>query len=729
MVLSKINNKVSYKELKKLDPSDINKEAELFQIVAKDVDIIIALGNAKQLKEYNITYYPIYLVKENGRVMQIGVYEIHTAELPKFMIKETQALDLELLDEEPLIYVFITKKILEELRKVPEETIYEMEVGKEDERAEEREKERAKKMAEDKEKAKETAMANLEEGEEYEDEEDIEMKKFRKAKAKAQEEEEKKEMHHGALEIPPIRQHIFKPIRGALVMALLPEETKHMALSIKEGFTSLPSKNNWLQEFMHNSNYSIKDNEGNGDCFFAVVRDAFEQLGQATTIRHLREALARDETERVFMNYKDIYRGAESAYKEEKKQMEQLQGEYDKYKKLIANTINKAEQKTLTTTAKKIKAHHDKIFLEAKFSKKTLTDNKFMKGVDTLAQFKEKVMTTDYWADESAISRLERILNVKFILLSNQAYKAGDLANVLNCGETDERIQKETIFRPEFYIICDYSGIHYQLIKYKKKGIFTFTEIPYDIKKLIVHKCMERNSGGFSLIPEFKEFKEKLEEKMGSAAAAQDEPAFQEISDAKLRGLYDDNILFVFYNGSASNKAPGKGPQEKMPTTETIKEFAQLAAIPDWRKKLDNGWPQPFMLDGHRWQTVDHYLAAVQFKDKFPEFYLSFSLESGTPLSKDLEIVKCALSASGKCRGSKGEPGQLIRPKEVTLESLSKEREKVELENALLAKFGQNEDLKNLLLNTKNAALAHYKKSSEPVLLEPLMIVRENLKE
>jgi len=135
------------------------------------------------------------------------------------------------------------------------------------------------------------------------------------------------------------------------------------------------------------------------------------------------------------------------------------------------------------------------------------------------------------------------------------------------------------------------------------------------------------------------------------------------------------------------------------------------------------------MLDGHRWQTVDHYLAAVQFKDKFPEFYLSFSLESGTPLSKDLEIVKCALSASGKCRGSKGEPGQLIRPKEVTLESLSKEREKVELENALLAKFGQNEDLKNLLLNTKNAALAHYKKSSEPVLLEPLMIVRENLKE
>ena len=60
-----------------------------------------------------------------------------------------------------------------------------------------------------------------------------------------------------------------------------------------------------------------------------------------------------------------------------------------------------------------------------------------MKGVDTLQQFKEKVETSEYWADEHAISALERILNVKFILMSNEAFKLGDLANVLNCGELD----------------------------------------------------------------------------------------------------------------------------------------------------------------------------------------------------------------------------------------------------------------------------------------------------
>ena len=223
MVLSKINDKVSYKEIKKIDPTDINKESELYQIIAKEVDIIIALGNAKHLKEYNITYFPIYLVKENDRVIQIGVYELLTANLPKYMNKETNSLDLELLDEDPLIYIFITKKMLESLRKVPEETIYDMELVKEEERDKEKEEERDKEKEEvleaekeaAKEKKKEDAHADLEEGEEYEDEEDKELQRFKKNK----EEEEKKEMHHGAFEIPPIRQHIFKPVRGALVMA------------------------------------------------------------------------------------------------------------------------------------------------------------------------------------------------------------------------------------------------------------------------------------------------------------------------------------------------------------------------------------------------------------------------------------------------------------------------------------------------------------------------------
>ena len=77
MVLSKINSDISYPEIKSVDPVDLKQEANLYQIDVKDVEIIIAVGNSKNtFEDKNILYFPIYLVKHNNKVVQIGIYEI-----------------------------------------------------------------------------------------------------------------------------------------------------------------------------------------------------------------------------------------------------------------------------------------------------------------------------------------------------------------------------------------------------------------------------------------------------------------------------------------------------------------------------------------------------------------------------------------------------------------------------------------------------------------------------
>ena len=50
------------------------------------------------------------------------------------------------------------------------------------------------------------------------------------------------------------------------------------------------------------------------------------------------------------------------------------------------------------------------------------------------------------------------------------------------------------------------------------------------------------------------------------------------------------------------------------------------------------------------------------------------------------------------------------------------------MNNALYAKFNQNEDLKSLLRETKKTKLMHYKKGKEPELAEALIFVRDKLK-
>ena len=69
--------------------------------------------------------------------------------------------------------------------------------------------------------------------------------------------------------------------------------------------------------------------------------------------------------------------------------------------------------------------------------------------------------------------------------------------------------------------------------------------------------------------------------------------------------------------------------------------------------------------------------------------------------------------------------GKLIRPKEVTVDpDFFGKRDKKEKYDAQHAKFSQNEDLKALLLATKDAKLLHYVKGRPPEVLDDLMIIR-----
>ena len=677
MVLSKINNDVSYPELKNVDTGDLKKEANLYQIEIKDVDVIIAVGNAKNtFEDKNILYFPIYLVKNNNKVIQIGLYEIEASNYINFL-DDFNNLDVEKLDE-PLIYKFATKDMLEKIRLVPDVPLIRREG------------------------------IDKEEGELVESEEE----EYQNV------EETEKELKLEAYEVPREREDIFVLTKGVPLPPLLTEETKEKAKHIREKFNSAAS-DNWVQKFMENNYYSITDNEGGGDCLFATIRDSFSTIAQQTTVNKIRKKLSDEATDKIFMNYKEQYDMYNQTLVEETNKIKEMAAEYTKLREKFTNTLDRNEKKFISDEAKKVKQIHDKMIEDKRVSAQILSEYKFMKGVDTLDKFKKKIRTCEFWAETWAISTLERILNIKFIILSSEAYKSGDIKNVLHCGQlNDEYLENKGVFYPEFYVIVDYTGSHYKLVGYKKKQIFKFQEIPYEIKKLIADKCLEKNAGTFALIPDFQKFKSTIQKNI----IKEGQYNYEDFSEAKLRGMYDDNIIFVFYTKSNDKPLPGKGVGETIPG-EKLKEFTDLASIPQWRKKLDDFWIAPFILDNHKWASVEHYYQGSKFKKTHPEFYLSFTMDSGTELSKNPEMAKGAGSKSGKLKG------ELLRPLEVTIDpDFFGKRRNQELYNAKFAKFTQNEDLKVLLLSTKDAKLTHHSKGSPPDVLDDLMLIRDKIR-
>ena len=677
MVLSKINPEISYPELKSVDSNDLKMEANLYQIELHNVEIIIAVGNMKNtFEEQNVLYFPIYLVKHNNKVVQIGLYEIEASDYISYLDDENQ-LDVENLNE-PLIYHFVNKDMLMNSRMEPDKSL------------------------------------KKQKDEESDSNSDSDNEKFISKKTKVQ------EKTFEPYEIPDLRKDIFVQTQGIALAPLLKEETSKNAKEIREKYKSDDSEF-WIQKFMKNNYYSITDNEGGGDCLFATIRDAFSSIGQQTSVSKLRKKLSDEATETIFINYKEQYDMFHQGMIEETNKIKELELEYATLKQKFTNTIHRDEQKMLSEAAKKVKSEHDQLIHEKKVTSNIVNEFKFMKGIDSLEKFKQKIRTCEFWAETWAISTLERILNIKFIIFSHESYKNDDINNVLQCGQLNDTIlENKGIFIPDFYIVVDYTGTHYKLVGYKRKMVFKFSEIPYDMKRMIADKCMEKNAGPFALIPDFQKFKKTYSPLKDTNIG--EEPQYDDLNEAKLRNLYDDRVAFIFYPKSNDKPLPGKGSGESI-SNDRLKDFTELATIPQWRKKLSSFWIQPFTLDNHKWSSVEHYYQGSKFKKTHPEFYLSFSLDSGTELSKDASLAKAAGGKTGKLKG------ELLRPVEVQMDpDFYNKRCKQELYNAQYAKFSQNEDLKKLLLATQNAKLESFHKGKSPEIREELMLVRDKIK-
>lgn len=687
MVVSKIDKSINYPELKNVDASDLSKESNLFQIGVPemDMDIIIAIGSAKNtFASKNVTYFPIYLVKHNNKVIQIGVYELSSTNMMDYMDEEGE-LDVERLSD-PLLYTFATREFINKIRLVPES-----------EELEKKQRSRTKDLFTD----------------------NKEVKKEKEGKEESQKNIQKEEKRETITEIliPQIRRDIFIARTSANISPPLKPENAKEAADFRDKYHE-GDKDVWVQKFMKNKNYGIIDNEGSGDCLFATVRDAFQSIGQDTTVGKMRDKVSREAKPENFNMYKERYNMFARELANTKAESIKLKKIYDEYKAKIVTTIDHNQRQILTAAAAKTYEEYMRLKAEHKYAKENINDVLFMKDIHNLEDLRKIMKTCTFWGDDWTINTLERILNIKFIILSSFIYDKGrgDVNNVLQCGsEVDPIIQSRGTFEPEMYVIIDHTGSHYKLITYKNKLIFTFNEIPYDIKRMIVDKCMEQNAGIFSYIPNFKDFKILLK---GNPI---EKPTFDELGEAKIMNLYDDNIVFVIHPNASDKRAPGKGVGEKVPI-DVEQKFAQLASIPDWRQKLDAFYVQPFSLDNHRWASVEHYYQASKFKNKNPDFYLSFSLDSGTELSKDPFLAKAAGGITGKYKDD------LIRPKTVIVDpEFFLKRATKEMDAANTAKFKQNLDLAKALIETKNAKLVLYRRGKEAEALDDLMILRDKL--
>ena len=453
-----------------------------------------------------------------------------------------------------------------------------------------------------------------------------------------------------------------------------------------------------MQKYLRSGNYNIVENEGGGDCLFSSIRDGLKYVNIDISVSEMRKMLSEEATEDVFQTYSELYNYAVSENDDITRDIKKMTSEFKTIKKKIETETERSRQAKMISDAEKISNTHKNLLTKKKEVKGMINEFEFMKGITTLEALKAKIQTSDFWAETWAISTLERILQIKLILFSKENYTQGEVDNVLTCGQlNDDILEKAGIFEPKYYIMLNYLGYHYELITYKDKGALSFNEIPYVVKKLIINKCIERAAGPYYIIPDFKNFMNKMKVVINDDVDANTE-------------LYDDSTIFQFYYKSSDVPKPGKGSGEKL-GPEGPQEYIELATISKWRRKLSNFWEQEFILDNKKWLTVEHYYQGSKYKRGNPDHYNKFSLNSNSDVSRDPKKAR-----------------ELGSKKKISVDNdFFNGRDKKVLEDGMRAKFTQNKDLSHLLKLTKRAKLQLFIKGSEPISYDSLMKIRKEL--
>lgn len=520
----------------------------------------------------------------------------------------------------------------------------------------------------------------------------------------------------------------------------------------------------WLQRHFQSKDYRLHENVGGGDCLFLAIVEAYRSIGVQTSVEKLRQVVAQEATRAQFDERRSLFSGIDAAMVEERAAMTKLRQSLAELQKRAAAEKNKAEAKRLLAAAAEIQSSIRQHQRSLDGSAEAMAEFRYLRNVTTMEEYRNYLRCPDFWADAWAIAVVERVLSLKLVVLE----KSSDKDNVIHCGQTVEG--EAGVTNPRHYILIEYDprAQHFRLISYRDRKIFSFEQLPFDVKMMVVNKCVELAAGPFYAIADFKQFQHdvgvetsnRLGDTAPASSASTSTSASASASSASasasastsasasasasseeddVADLFDPTIVFRFHADSDASRKPGEVNGEKLPK-KRAPEFAELAKQENWRQKIDDDWtgaPFTVEVDGQkmRWASVTHFVSAAPLLSLIgtdigwpkgtanaKEAFAEFSLDSGSALSKSAASAREAVTKKGKKQGKYYAPVELAlaRAKDTAILATARKR-------ALFAKFSQNADLTTILSHTRQAKLLHFVRGQEPEPDVLLMAVRRKV--
>ena len=416
------------------------------------------------------------------------------------------------------------------------------------------------------------------------------------------------------------------------------------------------------------------------ECLAKCLHNYLKQSEQQTT-KYLYGILSDHITISMFEILKIMHDSIQDKLLENKEHHKVIKTELGEHKKAIKHSQNQdVEFQNSMDAIKSLKQQSQYQLSKHKSLQSFLSGTEHMKYIDTLEEFKNFIKSGKYVCEPWTIDILERLMNIKIILLSKT------MPEWIVCSRQSPFPHNNSLFNPKYYVILEFSGNQYRIVEYNGISLLTFELLPLKIKDLIMNRCLEQNEGVYGNIPlfvKYQQFKLTGDQRKQLANIEID------LNPEQDRLIIGDTLKQFIQ--------PGSFYLDRMDFDNVLD--SRLVGDKQWREKLADNYSK---LDGHftlgekDWASVNHYVTAQRLKDIDPSKYEKMSLTSGSSLAKK-SIPYMVLDNDDRY-------------------------------GAVFAKFSQNPGLKQLLLDTGDASLYMYIPGKPQISLDTLEKVRQVLK-
>ncbi len=481
------------------------------------------------------------------------------------------------------------------------------------------------------------------------------------------------------------RQHVQQSQHtlnaGKTLSTLEPYTTARLALPHVETMPfSLDMVKPDIQDDSHYlgiANISYLPNTDLVSCLSMVLYKYLNQTEKETTA-YLNGILADHISASMFDTLKTMYVILQEKQQSNKVRLKEVKQSLLENKKAIKNIHEQdVEFQTMMEDIKTFTMQSQHIQANQKYIKSLLKDKEYLQNIEDLQTFKEYIKSGEYVCEPWTIDIFERLMNIKIILLSK------DIPQWLVCSRQSPFPHNMSLFNPMYYVVLEFVDNDYSIMQVNGVSLLTFQTLPLVIKDLVINRCLEQSEGLYANIPLFVKYKQfKLTKEQQ-----------QDLKEPVL-DLEPDKDRLVISDTLKKHGNPGTVPFERMEFEHLID--SQLVRDKQWREKLADNYMKSdarFKLGDRDWASVNHYVTAQQLKQRDPKKSDKLSLNTGSSLSK--KVIPYMLGDDNDRYG------------------------------AVFAKFSQNPQLKDMLLQTGDAELYMYIPGKPHIRLNSLEKVRD----